>query len=133
MQLLIDTHVLLWAAVESADAVESKLSDEAQAMLLDGTNQVFVSAGSLFELAVKASIGKLTLPDNFIDEVTEHGYELLPVAPRHLTHLARLPLRHRDPFDRLLVSQAAVDRLVLLTADAEVLNYAEADIRSARR
>ncbi len=102
-------------------------------MLLDGANQAFVSAGSLFELAVKASIGKLALPDDFITDVTEHGYKLLPVAPRHLAHLAKLPLRHRDPFDRLLVSQAAVDGLVLLTADADILRYTEADIRSARR
>lgn len=64
--------------------------------------------------------------------VEEHGYEILPIKPRHLEQLARLPLRHRDPFDRLLVAQAAVDGLVLLTADAQLHAYDEADIRSAR-
>jgi PIN domain nuclease of toxin-antitoxin system len=133
MRVLIDTHVLLWAATEEADSADSKLSPSARQLLLDGRNDIIVSAGSLFEIASKIAIGKLPVPPEFPKMVEAHGYEILPIAPRHLEHLAALPLRHRDPFDRLLVSQAAVDRLVLLTADPEILAYPEADTRSARR
>jgi PIN domain nuclease of toxin-antitoxin system len=132
MRVLIDTHVLLWAVTEDVETVESKLSPAARQILLDGSNDIVVSAGTLYEIAIKVSIGKLPLPPEFPAMVEEHGYEVLPIAPRHLAQLARLPLRHRDPFDRLLVAQAAVDGLVLLTADAQLHAYAEADIRSAR-
>ncbi len=133
MRVLIDTHVLLWAATEDVDTIDSKLSSDARRLLLDGSNAIVVSAGSLFEIAIKIAIGKLPVPPEFLTTLEAHGYEILPIAPRHLEHLARLPLRHRDPFDRILVSQAAVDGLVLLTADPEILRYPEADTRSARR
>lgn len=132
MRVLIDTHVLLWAATEDVDTVDSKLSAEARQLLLDGANEIIVSAGTLYEIAIKVSIGKLPLPPEFPSMVEAHGYEILPIAARHLEQLARLPLRHRDPFDRLLVAQATVDGLILLTADAELFAYHEANIRSAR-
>lgn len=133
MRVLIDTHVLLWAATEDVDTVDSRLSSDARQILLDGNNDVIVSVGSLFEIAIKIALGKLPLPPEFPSMVEAHGYEVLPIASRHLEHLAQLPLRHRDPFDRVLVSQAAVDGLLLLTADAEILAYTEAETRSARR
>jgi len=131
MRVLIDTHVLLWAVTEDVETVESKLSPAARQILLDGSNDIVVSAGTLYEVAIKVSMGKLPLPPEFPAMVEEHGYEILPIAPRHLAQLARLP--HRDPFVRLLVAQAAVDGLVLLTADAQLPAHDEADIRSARR
>jgi PIN domain nuclease of toxin-antitoxin system len=132
MRVLIDTHVLLWAVTEDVETAQSKLSPDARGLLRDGSNDIIVSAGTLYEIAIKVSIGKLPLPPEFPAMVKAHGYEILPIAPRHLEQLARLPLRHRDPFDRLLVAQAAVDGLVLLTADAQLRAYDEAEIQMAR-
>lgn len=118
MRLLLDTHVLLWALADSPRIKNLRTR------LLDDDNEVIFSVASLWEIAIKAGIGKL---DADVAQVREAslacGFVELPVLGSHIQALAGLPLLHRDPFDRLLVAQAKDGPLMLLTADQTVANY----------
>jgi PIN domain nuclease of toxin-antitoxin system len=113
--LLLDTHVVLW------------LLDDNPRLGLDTRERitasaaVYVSAASTWELAIKAAIGKLTLPDDLNDAIDRSALRDLPVARRHTLASELTALPHRDPFDALLVAQAEVERLTLLTADKKLL------------
>ena len=96
MRWLVDAHTLLWAADKS-----SRLGTTAKSLLADSNNAVFVSVATLWDLAIKANIGKLSIPDDFNDRVLDSGYDLLELHPDHLDAYRALPLHHRDPFDRV--------------------------------
>lgn len=122
MRLLLDTHALLYWVYEP-----SRLGPNALRALANRENQVYWSIASSWEIAIKVSIGKLTL-DGSIDEVipTEllrHGFSLLPIDHAHVLSVATLPRHHGDPFDRLLVAQALSERLQLVTADEKIAAY----------
>lgn len=117
MRLLLDTHVVLWEL-----AGTRTVSAEASAVL-GQASEVFFSAVSCAEIGVKVAVGKLTVPGDLLDHVRRTGIRLLPLAAEHGLEVARLPLRHRDPFDRLLVAQARVERLVVVTADRRFADY----------
>ena len=115
MNVLLDTHVLLWAAGEP-----EKLTVAARELLEDPGNHLFFSAASLWEVAIKASLGK----DDFMVEprllrrgLADNGYNELPVTGAHAVAIGGLPLIHKDPFDRILVAQAQVEGLHLITSD----------------
>ncbi len=123
MRLLVDTHLLLWAAARSR-----RLSKEARLLLEDPANAVFFSAASLWEIVMKAALRK---PD-FKVEVTllrpalaEMGFAELPVSGAHAERLATLPPIHKDPFDRMLVAQSLVEPLVLVTNDGVLAGYGD--------
>ena len=118
MRLLVDTHALLWALGEP-----SALSSTAREAISDPANVVVVSSASLWECAMKASIGKLDLPEDFFDAIPELGYEVLPIRIGHLNVYRTLPMHHRDPFDRMLVAQAKADALTLISQDPEIAQY----------
>jgi PIN domain nuclease of toxin-antitoxin system len=118
MRYLLDTHSLLWALGDTGT-----LSRAARDAIASPTNIVFVSSASLWECAIKASIGKLDLPDDFFDTFPETGYELLPIRLSHLDVYRSLPLHHRDPFDRIFVAQAKAESLTLITRDPEIAKY----------
>ena len=118
MRLLLDTHLLLWWL----DASPS-LSAQAGEMIRDPENTVFVSAVSLWEIWLKQSLGKLRLPVDFTDRLAAESFESLPLMAAHARQVAVLPWRHRDPFDRMLVAQAQVEKLVLLTANEALTAY----------
>ena len=122
-RFLLDTHVLLWAAAHSA-----RLSPAARAILEEPENILYWSAISTAELAVKASIGKLRLPGPvhaFVDRhVRKLGLQRLPLEDPHAAMVEKLPLHHRDPFDRLLVAQALVEEIPLVSADSLLARYA---------
>ena len=118
MRYLLDTHALLWALGEP-----TALSPQTRDIIADPTNLIFVSVASLWECAIKASIGKLDLPDDFFDAINETGYEVLPIQITHLTRYRSLPMHHRDPFDRILVAQAQAEALTLITRDPEIAKY----------
>jgi PIN domain nuclease of toxin-antitoxin system len=120
MNLLLDSHVLLWALVGSA-----KLTRSARAAIHQAP-EVYVSAASAWELAIKAALGKLRTPDNLELEVRRSGFLPLPVTFAHAAAAAKLPLLHRDPFDRMLVAQASVESLTLLTSDSRLKAYGAA-------
>ena len=115
---LVDAHTLLWAADQS-----DLLSETARSILNQPDNLSFVSSATLWELAIKCNVGKLVLPDDFFETVQAAGYQILPILPSHLEAYRRLPLHHRDPFDRILVAQALIEDLIVLSADSAFNDY----------
>ena len=118
MRFLVDTHALLWALGEP-----TALASPARDAIAAPTNLIFVSTASLWECAIKASIGKLDLPEDFFDSIPEAGYEVMPIRISHLNVYRTLPMHHRDPFDRMLVAQARAEALTLISRDPEIAKY----------
>ncbi len=122
MRVLLDTHAFLWWISDSPE-----LSDAAREAIADQRNAPIFSAVSGWEIAIKAGLGKLELPDSpakFVNEqLSQNNLEVLPIHSRHALGVYGLPDHHRDPFDRLLVSQAVVEKLPILTADPEIPRY----------
>ena len=118
MKFLLDTHTLLWAVSD-----EKKLSAEARKCIGYSANLVFVSLVSLWELRLKESLKKIKLPTDFYKSLMPAGYEILPLTLAHIETFGYLPLYHRDPFDRMLVAQAQVEQLILVTRDSELEKY----------
>jgi len=116
--LLIDTHVLIWA-----NARPDRLGPGTTSLLTDPSAQLLVSAVSIAEIAIKRSIGKLTMSVAIADLLVPLGAGELPLTMAHAEALERLPMIHRDPFDRLLAAQAAHGNLTLVTADERLLAY----------
>lgn len=120
MRVLLDTHVFIWAVADS-----QKLGREARATILEA-DEVYVSAASIWEIAIKARLGKIDCdPARMAEAIAESGFLPLHVTPTHAAAVARLPDHHGDPFDRLLVAQAICEPLVMLTADAILSRYSE--------
>lgn len=120
MNLLLDTHVFLWAVDDAP-----QLSTAARAAITDGNNLVFVSAATAWEIAIKKAIGKLSLPQgNYLDELQVHRFTPLDITTEHALAVENLPHHHKDPFDRLLIAQAQVEKLVFVTGDARIKQYA---------
>ncbi len=122
MTFLLDTHVWLWMVV-----APERLSAAARRLVTSEDNELLLSAASAWEIAIKHALGKLQLPGEPADLVPEWmertGVTPLPVLHRHALHVASLPAHHRDPFDRMLVAQAQVEELTLLTADRQFERY----------
>ena len=120
MRLLLDTHIFLWAVSGSARL------KPATRRLIESADQVYVSAASLWEVAVKASLGKIEAdPDALVAAIDASGFIELPVRAAHAAGVARLPPHHNDPFDRLLIAQALAEPLTFLTADAFLTRYSD--------
>lgn len=109
--VLLDTHIVLWAF--DGDA---RLSHNYRS-ILTSDRTLYVSAASVWEMAIKISLGKLRAFDDLTGTLRRAGYEILAVSSEHAEVVARLPLHHRDPFDRLLIAQAIVEGLPVMTAD----------------
>lgn len=118
MNVLLDTHIALWWLAD-----DPSLSKTVRHHLRDTSNLVFVSAATVWEVAIKASIGKLEIDDSWIDALTTDGFQQLPITWAHADHVRKLPMIHRDPFDRILVAQAIEERLTLITADETIPTY----------
>jgi PIN domain nuclease of toxin-antitoxin system len=124
--LLLDTHVVLWLLDDSP-----RLGAQTRNRITRSA-AVHISAASTWELAIKAAIGKVTLPDDFDDAIDRSALRDLPITRRHTLASDLLTLPHKDSFDAVLVAQAAVERLTLVTADAKLLK-AVPDAVDARR
>jgi PIN domain nuclease of toxin-antitoxin system len=118
MKLLLDTHVFLWW-----DAKDPQLPEDYRAAIAAPANDVFVSAVSVWEIAIKRSVGKLKFAGSAHNAVVRHGFQHLPITSEHAEWAGSMPERHRDPFDRMLVAQADHEKLVLMTVDSQVLSY----------
>jgi PIN domain nuclease of toxin-antitoxin system len=122
VRLLLDTHALLWWISD-----DDRLSARARALVSDGANEVFVSAVSAWEIVVKAGIGRLEVPepiDRFVvSQLEANAFHPLAITMRHALGLVSLPDVHRDPFDRLLASQALLDDLTLVSGDRVFESY----------
>lgn len=119
MRLLADTHVLLWWLADDA-----ALPARHRELLADPDHDVFFSAVSIAEIAIKTSLGKLDAPDDAAATLTSGGFDALPFTPEHAEELRRLPWHHRDPFDRMLISQARSESLALASVDRAFEPYA---------
>jgi PIN domain nuclease of toxin-antitoxin system len=118
LRILLDTHLLLWW-LEANPA----LSSQAREMIGDPENTVFVSAVSHWEIWLKQSLGKLRVPVDFPKRLAAESFENLPLTASQTRQVSLLPWCHRDPFDRMLIAQAQVEKLVLLTADEALAAY----------
>lgn len=122
MKVLLDTHVFLWWIND-----DSRLSQNVRQIISDSANELFLSAVSGWEIAIKSRLGRLDLPGNlegFISEqIAFNAMQSLPVKMSHALHTYSLPLLHRDPFDRMLVSQSQLERLPILTMDTQIAAY----------
>lgn len=121
MNLLLDTHVLLWAA-----GVSDRLPDDGRSLLEQPGTQPVFSAASIWEVAIKSGIGRADFrvePHLLRRGLLENGYTELPVTGAHAVAVALLPALHKDPFDRILVAQAQVEGITLVTADETVARY----------
>ena len=118
MRLLLDTHVVLWSLTEPL-----KLRGETREALEDAQNDVFVSAVSGWEIAVKRALGKLEAPDDLEAGIRQQGFLPLHLTFLHAEQAGALPPHHGDPFDRMLVAQAQVEGLVVVTRDARIPLY----------
>ena len=120
MRLLIDTQIFIWAVQDSG-----KLSGHARQIMLDAAN-VFVSAASIWEIAIKTRLGRLEGdPKEFANAIEQSGFTELAISARHAAMVYHLPFHHRDPFDRLLIAQALSEPLRLLTSDGILSRYSE--------
>jgi PIN domain nuclease of toxin-antitoxin system len=122
VRCLLDTHILLWAAQGSA-----MLSDQAKALLEDDASELFFSAASVWEVAIKSGLGRADFrvdAEQLRRGLLANGYEELPVTGEHAVEVASLEGHHKDPFDRILVAQARVERMTLVTADPLMARYA---------
>ena len=122
MKLLLDTHVAIWLSSKP-----EKLPPKVKALLLDDVNTLYISIVSAWEVAIKASLGKL--PDfdggtkTFLAEMEDNPVVFLPVEKRHVAMVEILPFHHRDPFDRLLIATALAENLTIITADENIHKY----------
>ncbi|HEV8132742.1 MAG TPA: type II toxin-antitoxin system VapC family toxin [Acidobacteriota bacterium] len=127
MNVLLDTQCWLWWLTDL-----ERLNEAARNLIRDRGNTIFLSAASSWEIAIKASLGKLRLAEPPADYVpkrlTSEGFVALPIEHVHALRVAELPHHHRDPFDRLLVAQCQIENLILLTADKRITDY---DVRIA--
>jgi PIN domain nuclease of toxin-antitoxin system len=110
--LLVDTHAVLWWLAD-----DPVLPEAARAALADPGHELLVSAASLWEVAIKRATGRLEAPDELPELIAEEGFAWLSVSARHAWEAGGLPFHHRDPFDRLLIAQARVESLAVVTGD----------------
>jgi PIN domain nuclease of toxin-antitoxin system len=117
MSLLLDTHVVMWWLADDAT-----LADDIK-VRLDHEPDVYVSPATIWEVAIKQAIGKLSEPADLAERIRDSGFRELPITSEHAIAAGRLPLIHRDPFDRMLVAQARCEDLTLVTRDPEIHKY----------
>ena len=118
MNLLLDTHALIWALEN-----HSSLSGKARDAIIDGKNMVFVSSASAWEISIKKAMEKLKAPDNLSEEIKLHRFTRLDINFDHAKLAGELPDIHKDPFDRMLIAQAMIEKLTLVTSDNLIAKY----------
>ncbi len=124
MKVLLDTHVFLWWIID-----DDRISPKAGEIMRSGDNKLFLSVASGWEIAIKSSLGKIKIPGEkhlapFIHEqIKENGMSILPIHMSHALHVYQLPYYHSDPFDRILIAQAQLEKLPLLSADGQFQQY----------
>lgn len=125
MNLLLDTHTLIWVFDSNPT-----LSGNARELIADGRNEVFVSTVTAWEIAIKRSLGKLELQGDFLKGLERYRFTPLPISTEHALGVETLPPYHADPFDRLLISQAKLENLTLVTRDEQFERYGVVTVRA---
>ena len=125
MNLLLDTHVLLWWLDDPG-----LLSEEAREAIAEGDNAVFVSAAVAWEIVIEKALGKLEAPDDLQEAMAAERFEPLPITIPHALAVAALPAIHQDPFDRIQIAQARLENLTLVTRDGFIQQYAVSSMKA---
>jgi PIN domain nuclease of toxin-antitoxin system len=123
--LLLDAHAVLWWLAD-----DDTLERQARAAIADPTNDVLVSAATVWEIAIKRSIGKLDAPIGLTEIIGRTGFDVLPITGADAEHAGELPRHHRDPFDRMLVAQATRLRALIVSRDAAFAAYGVAVLKA---
>jgi PIN domain nuclease of toxin-antitoxin system len=122
MKALIDTHTFLWWNTD-----DPLLSEHAKEIIADGKNEIFLSAASVWEIAIKTAKGRLVLPEAPAQYISSrmnlYRFQSLPVQISHAAHVFELPVYHSDPFDRMLIAQSRIESLPLITKDEDIRRY----------
>ena len=118
MRLLLDTHAYLWWLSD-----DSQLGTEARSRMVDPEVIIYVSAASIWEISIKAQLGKLEVDGDPVQEIWENGFVELPMTVKHADQAGRLPPHHADPFDRMLIAQAKLEHLLLVSRDSVFKEY----------
>lgn len=118
MNYLLDTHIILWWLTDP-----KQISPKASKIISDKENSIFISNASLWEMAIKKSLGRLTLPRNIVEVLQAEGFQIMPIGHEEALGVGDLPPIHHDPFDRMLVMQAKLYNCVLITRDKNVMDY----------
>jgi len=121
MRYLIDTHVVIWLAISS-----SELPEGIKELIENPENDIYVCSVSLWEIAIKMNLGKLNLKlplDKLLSDIKTYGFNVLQVDDKYLCNLLTLPYIHKDPFDRLIISTALVENLIVITIDENIHKY----------
>lgn len=131
MKCLLDTHTFLWAML-----TPERIGNKTGALMAEGDSQFFLSIASVWELAIKTALGKLQLPKEpltYVQTRTQaNGIALLPIALEHVCASAKLPRWHGDPFDRMLIAQAQIEKMILVSGDRAFKRY-KVDLRDPQR
>ena len=121
MKLLLDTHTFIWF-VENDESLPASLKTQIE----DTDNEIFISIVSLWEIAIKTSLGKLEMAidlPSIINKIEENGFVILPIFPEHTVCVASLPFHHKDPFDRILIAQTMIEKLTIISKDGIFNSY----------
>lgn len=121
MKFLLDTHVLIWLT-----SCFNRIPEKVFSLLEEPTSELFFSDVSLWEIAIKKNLGRINFQISARElraELLDHGYYPLPITGEHVVSVETLPLLHKDPFDRLLITQATIERMTLLTSDKRIAKY----------
>ena len=122
MKYLLDTHAFLWFVTD-----DNRLSSKAKSTIQDGDNEVYFSAASAWEMSIKSKLGRLKLVRNLetfiIEQLTANSFGPLAITISHSLYTEKLPQIHKDPFDRIMISQSKVENMVLITRDKEIREY----------
>ena len=123
MKVLLDTHALLWLIAD-----DYRLSETARQTFLNTENKLFFSAASLWEICIKTSLGKISLKNGWFQTIQEEMdtniIQWLPIEMTHCAEVAEMPFHHRDPFDRMLIAQAIVEEMQIMSRDSRLSDYA---------
>jgi len=120
MKYLLDTHAVLWCF----NFQGNRLSEKARELIIDPENEIYVSSASLWEVAIKVSLGKLDLSfDKLLVELKKSGFQIIQIESSYLRKLLDLPQIHKDPFDRLIITTAQTEKMTVVTADENVHKY----------
>lgn len=112
MKLLLDTHTLIWWLVNNPTLLE-----DAKKAIANPNNIVFVSAASVWEIAIKKSLGKLDAPEDIVIQIEKHNFQPLPITTTHGVAVGKLPWHHKDPFERIMIAQAICESAIIITRD----------------
>ena len=122
MKYLLDTHAFLWFVTD-----DNRLSSKAKSIIQDSNNEIYFSAASAWEISIKKKLGRLKFGKNLesfiVEQLTENSFSPLAITVSHSLYTEKLPQIHKDPFDRIMISQSKVENMVLITRDKEIREY----------